>query len=1142
MAESFLAKSVRFMLSLASALIVLGPPSQMLPELSAQEPSPPRLKATARAEAASWLFPRADTELEQIRLLIEIRERIPNLFEDAAKYDINLLDLLKDQEKLQDLLFKQKGYREQMAARELVELRFTPAAGQTVASVRIPESQLQAWREQLSRSAQTLLNSAPIRSEPIEAQIKTRIAKALKTVDGKSSDGLLNGLVMQIDESKAPGVREQIRKAASVEERAALLKRHLPEQLGTQFKGAPHGLKEQASATDAVDKYLERGLADAEARQMFGLYTVLADSDGKITLSADELSSHLSQLSTQDLLSISDKDGVTPKMLALQTELKGPPHSVAEGWAKTQTENVVKETRAFSKASEGFTEKLTRTLLLKEVPPAIGIFRGCTGGDCSTQYSFPYPNAPGERVFFIYDDKGEDLKGYVTANEVLTEDGKKVLRLLTISGPKLKASDTEVILHGFHSAREQLKVTAIGLPTTDNLAGLINFPEIAGVLNDATSGKSSVPTQYPDAAIRAGFIEPFASDNNIGSYDHVAKNPRTVLFQPKTAKATGQSASVSWGELDISKSPTRAELVEFGLDLMFSGRGEVLDRLKTYLSSTDLAQFDEMIKLTLNAERYPVATLETRAKDLSARLGLSAETLKKKAYLFDRARLRSPDAFSAVHEDGTVRGLIRELKRDGPWSVELKEHLENHGEQLQKNPSFIKFFESQAELKTQGRDNLLSSLVNNLKKGPLVDPTFRAAADRLDVHFSNPVSKSGPMPIQIAKDLRVLGVAVSGGGSETPRSRALLLALVQDASVAPELLRGAVGEAVSDPAFRDGLIRARRPAALDDSKLTEILDSFRADGTLSEEKLAFTLSAMESYDSSVQTAVERVLAKELKGPKAESVRVRLESIIVAGKSSASVAAQALWRATGAPGPRDQLLLMRALAAKVPFFSMGSFAREVKLIDSPEMRKIFVEIVRRVETTSNAGSDWSYASRDLQKNNPDFIQTPEFKNMVLGLVDSPDQNIKRKGFELAHHYVEDASPLREAIVKKALESTFGGGFESSSARSLLVNIGLKDRSILLAINAQLKAGKPDWKGDFESENHRKAKRIAESILDLEEQRLGRPPTVVDIPELELIKRMAKGKSVNLPVDGVSPPARNPFANVLQCVIQKIGGKK
>ena len=66
-------------------------------------------------------------------------------------------------------------------------------------------------------------------------------------------------------------------------------------------------------------------------------------------------------------------------------------------------------------------ERIVRSLILREVPPTLGIYRGVVGNDCSSANSMPFPYSPYERVWWIEDSKGVRF-GYVSGNITLVDD------------------------------------------------------------------------------------------------------------------------------------------------------------------------------------------------------------------------------------------------------------------------------------------------------------------------------------------------------------------------------------------------------------------------------------------------------------------------------------------------------------------------------------------------------------------------------------------------------------------------------------------------------------------------------------------------------------------------------------------------
>ena len=165
-------------------------------------------------------------------------------------------------------------------------------------------------------------------------------------------------------------------------------------------------------------------------------------------------------------------------------------------------------------------------LILKEVPPRIGVLRGLVGKDCSSRLSLPYPNDPYERVFFIYNKEGEIL-GYLSSTEVDSQVGK-VLYLITLSGPKISTLMAEAIIDALDSIKEQLGVSYIGLPPYTHPHVLLEHFQIRTAYDHKASNQNFTPIFYQKPHIRK-ILENFQLLNE-GSYDHQEANTIADLY------------------------------------------------------------------------------------------------------------------------------------------------------------------------------------------------------------------------------------------------------------------------------------------------------------------------------------------------------------------------------------------------------------------------------------------------------------------------------------------------------------------------------------------------------------------------------------------------------------------------------------
>ena len=116
-------------------------------------------------------------------------------------------------------------------------------------------------------------------------------------------------------------------------------------------------------------------------------------------------------------------------------------------------------------------------LKLVEVHPCLGIFRGYIGSDCSVEHAFGFPNDPNYRVFFILNQKGEDI-GYVTGAKVFLPNGSTAFFINTINGLKVSIATTEIIFSTFSKIRAELGVEEIVILGASNRGSNLNYETI----------------------------------------------------------------------------------------------------------------------------------------------------------------------------------------------------------------------------------------------------------------------------------------------------------------------------------------------------------------------------------------------------------------------------------------------------------------------------------------------------------------------------------------------------------------------------------------------------------------------------------------------------------------------------------------
>jgi hypothetical protein len=285
---------------------------------------------------------------------------------------------------------------------------------------------------------------------------------------------------------------------------------------------------------------------------------------------ASKLLENFDEIERQDMINLSDHDYQKP---ALEKLFKKD--NVAASKSYQDYLNI------YSSQTEVLESKIQSgySVSIKEQNPHVAIFRGCTGGDCSSQYSFPYPNDPQERVFFIYDEQNK-LKGYVSSTMVTDNNGNKALYVITISGNRVNAQDTELILQGLYQNKTALGVDEIILPESSRLGSLLNFSPIRETYTKAIKNGKNVTINYQEQMLRDK-IEQYKSENNKGGYDHAKANGNGVAYTPVDKiklKTEITKAPISKKMITVKSTFEATAVIEFCLALQDSNRSKFIEK------------------------------------------------------------------------------------------------------------------------------------------------------------------------------------------------------------------------------------------------------------------------------------------------------------------------------------------------------------------------------------------------------------------------------------------------------------------------------------------------------------------------------------------------------------------------------------
>jgi HEAT repeat protein len=455
---------------------------------------------------------------EKLAFLLHVYKEIPNLFEDSGIYGVNLFTVLDNEVELVELLKQDPRFEELYLNKKYLNISVKPTADIWVGEVKIKLEAIEKWKNSILQ--------------------KIEIAKK----DFLTPDALLKGIktkeILDIDPSETLSKIKFIK----INKKDNLI----DEEQNNQFaicKRIPEMIKKFQCIKNNYDKInklpslpsieeidsIIAGITHEEKvfLQLYLAAVLKKNANASTPVNWEEFANSIAQLNGEDLIYFNDKNDVLKPILATYFDKENEPRFLR---ALNLIHN--KEIKKYASDTISNQTKVTSEVELMEVPPQIGIFRGSVGGDCSTQFSFPYPNDPHERVFYIKTKKlGRVYKGYVSATEVMV-GAEKALYVITISGAHVSAQDVELIFRGFEKAKDTLGVKHIILPTLDNLAGLINFPAIkAAYENHIKKSNDSVELVYQDKEIR-DVIEQYKPDSgyNQGTYDYSYKNKNGIVL------------------------------------------------------------------------------------------------------------------------------------------------------------------------------------------------------------------------------------------------------------------------------------------------------------------------------------------------------------------------------------------------------------------------------------------------------------------------------------------------------------------------------------------------------------------------------------------------------------------------------------
>lgn len=572
----------------------------------------------------------ANTPLERVQILLFLREFIPGLFQNAAVHDTNLLDLLSQHATLVSKLEQNADYQKlRQTKHPLLHIKINATEPSTLAQVTLDPDAIAHWKTELMKVAENL------REEEIEESLRAEILKILHELSVLNPKNSYRQALLKIIPKERQLSEESPILGRSKNEIFEFFSKHLPDDLlalGFDPKRLGWELQEFKKA-EAIRRLQKINDLESRLERLGQLAILVSSQDGKIPQTKGEILDRISAIGEGSIDFFRDSKIYTERRQAfLKWDAMNQKKHQGEIWQFDQ--NVLVGIRRLEAQKVVSHSTVNGDIELLEVPPEVGILRGCVGGDCSTSHSWQVANAPNERIFLVGDKKG--WKGYV-AGALVEISGKKTFYVASINGPRISASDTALALLGLEKIKTQLGAEQISLPESKNLVPLINFTPIREVVTQAIAKTPSVAQIYPDASVRDPLLAGSYDGSTYNSQAHIF-NASIFSFQPKV------EVTIATPIRYRPRPVTQKDLILFALDMNYieSENEYHIQDLPEFAPIRDY--YLKLVHVLKNRDRQSFNIFRKNIEYELAKLDLTPEDLKNSSYCLWTGLLNTHEA------------------------------------------------------------------------------------------------------------------------------------------------------------------------------------------------------------------------------------------------------------------------------------------------------------------------------------------------------------------------------------------------------------------------------------------------------------------------------------------------------------------
>ena len=428
-------------------------------------------------------------------LLYSYKEEFPYFFRESLRSDFS--EVIEGQARLINKLEATPGFNESMRGRDgllTISIQDAPKAEKSYEV--IDEVFLRSWGDSLANSVSNKKHLDTLgKSEEFSGELLDEVKMILDSPHGMvNPDSLIHALAGTI-EGITPELRMRIVNEMREGNFGTLAERLAdnPEEFG--FKASLLGLEGGEGKEYYLD-ILRKSLASSKRLdELLPSYLFSRNVPDDATIG-----DFLREMNEGDLDIIKDIHSKTAHVDEIIAALPRETRRVLKKFLHTRLRRIGKDVSSHKKTITEAASESGMALTLREVHPHLGIFRGNVGDDCGTSNSFGFANSPNERVFFILNNKGEDV-GYLSGTIVELPSGEKAFFVNTVSGKRVSGTMTESIFSSLvtDEVKDALGVKEIVLLGEQNTRN-INFSIIMNVYNQSR-GKA-VKVSFPDEEVR----------------------------------------------------------------------------------------------------------------------------------------------------------------------------------------------------------------------------------------------------------------------------------------------------------------------------------------------------------------------------------------------------------------------------------------------------------------------------------------------------------------------------------------------------------------------------------------------------------------------------------------------------------------